>query len=170
MSAQLQPAPADTDDQKLQFSLTAFSACSACPEPQCSTAEQHHMVTVLPPTASSTTSGPCTPYFEPVHPLRKHTSKVLLRLPTMHARLHTSNHCWTSDPQRLLWPVQRRCSKVACRTANIAPDLVQLERSCLADLSTEELELQLKKHGGYATAGVHNCSTRSNFSLLTLLP
>jgi len=51
-------------------------------------------------------------------------------------------NCWSD--QR---PVQRRCSSVVRRTANVAPELVQLERSCLADLSTEELELQLKLHG-----------------------
>ena len=49
--------------------------------------------------------------------------------------------------QRKLWPVQRRCCSVACRVTNVAPEMVQLERSCLADLSTEELELQLRKHG-----------------------
>lgn len=59
----------------------------------------------------------------------------------------------------LLWPAQRcngsvqfRCrAATICRAANIAPDLVQLERSCLADLSTEELELQLQKHGACAS-------------------
>jgi hypothetical protein len=30
--------------------------------------------------------------------------------------------------------------------------MVQLERSCLADLSTDELEQQLKKHGGSCSA------------------
>lgn len=54
------------------------------------------------------------------------------------------SRCCTSDLQSKLWPVQRRC---VLRRA-IAPEMVQLERSCLADLSTEELEQQLKKHGG----------------------
>lgn len=52
----------------------------------------------------------------------------------------------------LLWPrchgsVSRCRAATIFRAANIAPELVQLERSCLADLSTEELEQQLKKHG-----------------------
>jgi hypothetical protein len=64
----------------------------------------------------------------------------------MHARVHPSGNCYAADPQRKLWPVQRACSVIR-RTANIATELVHLERSCLADLSTEELELQLKKHG-----------------------
>lgn len=56
--------------------------------------------------------------------------------------------CCTTDPQSKLWPVQRRC---VLRRA-IAPEMVQLERSCLADLSTDELEQQLKKHGGSCSA------------------
>lgn len=59
------------------------------------------------------------------------------------------------DPLCKLWPVQRtRCSRVILRAqVNIAPEMVQLERSCLADLSTEELEQQLKKHGGCGYTG-----------------
>lgn len=51
------------------------------------------------------------------------------------------------DPLRKPLHVQRRRAGIGRSVAKLAPELVQLERSCLADLSTEELELQLKKHG-----------------------
>jgi hypothetical protein len=63
-------------------------------------------------------------------------------------RAHSSDHLLLLAP-RCHCSVQLRCRAATfCRASNIAPELVQLERSCLADLSTEELLELGKKHGG----------------------